>query len=142
MKIGIRWRGEIDLDLYAAPVAGGETLFFEHTRSPQGYYFKDHRSSPDRDYEFIEFEKPVDVWQVEASINFYEGRQVGGPSGEVRLEFDGNIYSSQFSLAAERGNKGRSGARQRDSWVKLDIPGILHLQRQAASVRQPAASGN
>src|SRR4029078_2216914 len=108
MKIGIRWRGDIDLDLYAAPNAHAETLFFQHTRSPEGYYFKDHRSSPDREYEFIEFESPVDVWQVDASVNFYEGRAPRGPSGEIRIEFDGKIYSGQFSLAADHGNKGRS----------------------------------
>src|SRR5439155_285284 len=39
MKIGIRWKGNIDLDLYATPNSRAETLFFEHTRSPEGYYF-------------------------------------------------------------------------------------------------------
>ena len=46
LKIGIRWKQNIDLDLYAAPRPGAETLFFQHPRSPEGYYFKDHRSSP------------------------------------------------------------------------------------------------
>jgi len=132
MKIGIRWRGDIDLDLYAAPTAHGETLFFQHTRSPEGYYFKDHRSSPDREYEFIEFESPVDVWQVDASVNFYEGRAPGGPSGEIRIEFDGKIYSGQFSLAADHGNKGRSGSRQRDFWTRINVPELLHLERRDA----------
>ena len=135
MKIGIRWRGDIDLDLYAAANPQAETLFFEHTRSPEGYYFKDHRSSPDREYEFIEFESPVDVWKVDASINFYDGRAPGGPSGEIRIEFDGKIYSSRFSLAADHGNKGRSGSRQRDFWTRINIPEILHLQPRAAALR-------
>ena len=132
LKIGIRWRGDIDLDLYAAPIAHGYMLFFQHTRSPEGYYFKDHRSSPDREYEFIEFESPVDVWQVDASINFYEGHATGGPSGEIRIEFDGKIYSGHFSLQAERGNKGRTGSKQRDFWTRINVPELLHLERRDA----------
>ncbi len=135
MKIGIRWRGDIDLDLYASASAQSETLFFEHTRCPEGYYFKDHRSSPEREYEFIEFETPVDVWQADASINFYEGHAPGGPAGEVRIEFDGRIYSGRFALPADHGNKGRTGVRQRDFWVRINIPEILGLRRENASLR-------
>ncbi len=40
LKIGIRWKESIDLDLYAAPRRGAETLFFQHPRSPEGYYFR------------------------------------------------------------------------------------------------------
>lgn len=127
MKIGIRWQGKIDLDLYASPRPDGETLFFQHTRSAEGYYFKDHRSSPQREYEFIEFESPVDVWSVQAMVNFYEGSTPGGPSGEIRIEFDGKIYSGQFSLNANRGNKGRSGRSQGDFWTQIDVPAILKL---------------
>jgi hypothetical protein len=81
MKIGIRWSAKIDLELYATPRSGAETLFFEHPRSPEGYYYKDHHSSPGREYEFIEFESPVDVRKVEASVNFYQGSCPGGPPG-------------------------------------------------------------
>lgn len=136
MKIGIRWQGDIDLDLYATPRAGAETLFFEHTRIPEGYYFKDHRSSPEREYEFIEFERPVDVWQAEARINFYEGHALGGASGEIRIEFEGRIYSANFSLAAERGNKGREGRSQGEFWTAIDIPGILKLRTTEAAQRR------
>jgi hypothetical protein len=138
MKIGIRWRGDIDLDLYAKAKPGAETLFFEHTRAPEGYYFKDHRSSPEREYEFIEFETPVDVYQVEASINFFEGHASGGPGGEVRIEFDGRIYTGRFALPAENGNEGRTGSRQRDAWTRIDIPGILKLKPMAALNRENA----
>src|SRR5262249_21161265 len=86
MKIGIRWKNNIDLDLYATPRPQAETLFFQHPRSPEGYYYKDHRSSPGREYEFIEFESPVDVREVEASVNFYKGWLDEGPPREVRVE--------------------------------------------------------
>ncbi len=129
MKIGIRWQGNIDLDLYARPNRNAEMLFFEHTRSPEGYYFKDHRSSPEREYEFIEFESPVDVRRVEAMINFYEGTAPGGPSGEIRIEFDGKIFTGRFSLAAVRGNQGRSGASQGEFWTRIDISEMLKLQQ-------------
>jgi hypothetical protein len=128
MKIGIRWQGNIDLDLYARPRRQSETLYFEHTRIPEGYYFKDHRSSPDREYEFVEFVSPVDVWESEAQINFYEGSLPAGPEGEVRIEFDGRIYSERFAIESHRGNRGREGRGQERFWVTLDIPRILKLR--------------
>lgn len=128
MKIGIRWKGDIDLDLYASANRDAQTLFFENTRVAEGYYFKDHRSSPEREYEFIEFESPVDVYRVQADINFYKGAASNGPAGEVRIEFEGRIYSGQFSVSAERGNKGRSGSSQSRYWAHIDVPAILGLR--------------
>ncbi|MBL9135652.1 MAG: hypothetical protein JNK85_07285 [Verrucomicrobiales bacterium] len=125
MKIGIRWRGAWDLDLYARPASHGVTLYFERTRSDEGYYFKDHRKSPDREYEFIEFEKPVDLREVEASVNFYEGEAPDGAAGEVRVEFGGRIYSGRFVVSGRQGNRGRGGESQERFWVRLDIPRIV-----------------
>lgn len=127
MKIGIRWKGDIDLDLYASASRDAETLFFEHTRAPEGYYFKDHRSSPDREYEFIEFESPVDIYRVQADVNYYKGDLSDGPGGEVRIEFEGRIYSGHFSIEAAHGNKGRGGSSQARYWAHIDVPAVLGL---------------
>jgi hypothetical protein len=127
MKIGIRWKGAVDLDLYATPREHAETLFFERTRSPEGYYFKDHRSSPEREFEFIEFESPVEVREVKARINFYEGNAPDGMSGDIRIEFDGRIFSGRFTLEASHGNKGRTGRNQTEFWTEIDVPEILKL---------------
>lgn len=135
MKIGIRWAGAIDLDLYARGGSEAETLYFEHTRSEEGYYYRDHRSSPDREYEFIEFTSPVDVWQVEAAVNFYDGETPEPPRGEVRVEFEGRIYSGTFELASRKGNRGRRGGGQDAFWARLDVPRILGL-RDVASARR------
>jgi hypothetical protein len=129
MKIGIRWKNNIDLDLYATPRADAETLFFQHLRSREGYYYKDHRSSPGREYEFIEFESPVDAREVEAFVNFYKGTCPRGPRGEVRIEFDGKIYSAPFSIVATEGNRGRSGESQQDFWTRLPVQQILKLSK-------------
>jgi hypothetical protein len=127
MKIGIRWKDEIDLDLYATPHRGAETLFFQHLRSPEGYYYKDHRFSPGQEYEFIEFETPVDIREVEASINFYQGACPAGPQGEVRIEFEGRIYGGPFSIVAETGNLGRAGRSQQRFWTRVPVQEILKL---------------
>ena len=135
MKIGIRWKERIDLDLYATPRPGAETLYFEHIRSPEGYYYKDHRSSPGREYEFIEFESSVDVRKVEAFINFYKGACPGGARGEVRIEFDGRIYGHPFFIPAREGNLGRSGASQEEFWTPIPIQKALKI------VQTPIAAG-
>ncbi|HYV25956.1 MAG TPA: hypothetical protein VFA77_00350 [Candidatus Eisenbacteria bacterium] len=135
MKIGIRWKERIDLDLYATARPGAETLYFQHIRSPEGYYYKDHRSSPGREYEFIEFESPVDVREVKAFVNFYKGSCPGGARGEVRIEFDGRIYGLPFFIPAEQGNLGRSGALQEEFWTPIPI------QRALKIVQTPVAAG-
>ena len=128
LKIGIRWKGDLDLDLYARAHAEATRLYFEQPRASEGYYYKDHRSSPDREYEFVEFLEPVDVRKVRAEINFYEGRTPVGPGGEIRVEFDGRIYAAPFALASTQGNQGREGRSQSESWFTIDLPGILHLR--------------
>jgi len=128
MKIGIRWEGNIDLDLYAQATDSAERLFFQHTRVAEGYYFKDHRSSPDREYEFIEFTEPVDVRRVRAGVNFYEGEMRGGAQGEIRIEFQGRIYSGRFELPVEHGNQGREGPRQEAFWTDLPVLRTLGLR--------------
>ena len=127
MKIGIRWNENIDLDLYAKPGRNHETLFFQNTESDDGFYFKDHRSSPQNEYEYIEFEKPVDVWDLKASVNFYEGEtQPPGPSGEVRIEFDQHTYVGRFAISKRKGNGGDSD--EGAFWTAIDIPKILKLR--------------
>ena len=127
LKIGIRWKDKIDLDLYATPRPEAETLFFQHVRSPEGYYNKDHRSSPGKEYEFIEFEKPIDIRELEAYVNFYKGECPGGPKGEVRIEFDGRVYGAPFHIEAEEGNKSRTGKGQRDYWTRIPIMEVMGI---------------
>jgi hypothetical protein len=127
LKIGIRWKENIDLDLYAAPRRDAETLFFQHPRSPEGYYSKDHRSSPGREYEFIEFESPVDARNVRAFVNFYRGSCPDGPRGEVRIEFLNRIYSGAFAIASPEGNQGRSGPAQSGFWTRIPVQEILRI---------------
>lgn len=125
VKIAIRWRGDIDLDLYARSRPDSTTLCFEHPRNDEGTYFKDHRSSPEREYEFVEFLQPVDLRQLEAAVNFYAGHRRGGVEGEVRVEFENRIYAGRFTIPAADGNQGRAGAGQEASWATLPIRQIL-----------------
>ena len=129
LKIGIRWQGNLDLDLYSRSRPGAILLSFRRTTSPEGYYFKDHRSSPLGEYEFIEFESPVNVRELEAAVNFYEGSCPGGAVGEVRIDFDGGVYVGQFHVAAEHGNQGRSGPGMSDHWAPIDVLRILRIQQ-------------
>lgn len=128
MKIGIRWQGDVDLDLYARPDPEGATLSFSEPRSGAGYHYRDHRSSPDREYEFIEFEVPVDVRRVEAAVNFHTGAVGEALTGEARIEFEGRVHSAPFTIPAREGNRGRGGAGQEDHWARLDVAGMLGLR--------------
>lgn len=136
LKIGIRWKQDIDLDLYATPSRTSETLFFQHPRSSEGTYFKDQRSSPGREYEYIEFDSPVDVRQLRAYINYYEGSTPAGPVGEVRLEFQDRIYKGTFRITASEGNQGRSGPAQADFWAKIPVLEILGIHEAEVTSNQ------
>ncbi|MBT5926257.1 MAG: hypothetical protein HOH33_06530 [Verrucomicrobia bacterium] len=127
MKIGIRWKGGMDLDLYARAHEGGQTLFFENAECPEGYYYKDHRNSPDREFEFIEYEKPVHLEKVRVWVNLFEGELSYSPVFEVRLEFDNQIYSTQMTIESMNGNRGRTGSDQNHCWVEIDIPVVMGI---------------
>lgn len=131
LKVGIRWQGEVDLDLYVRPRPGAERLSFEHPRSPEGYYYKDHRSSPDREYEFVEITEPVEVGGVEVWVNFHGSRsaQTTPPAGEVRVEFEGRIYPGRFAMESTEGNQGREGKSQSRWWCRIEVPELLKLGR-------------
>jgi hypothetical protein len=130
MRIGIRWPNAIDLDLYARAHSDAETLYFEHPRSLEGYYDRDHRSSPGREYEFIEFDHPVDARKVEAFVNFYAGHCPGVARGEARVEFGGRIYSAPFSLRASEGNLGRAGSDQQAFWTRIPVQEMLKISAE------------
>jgi hypothetical protein len=135
IKIGIRWKEDIDLDLYAAPRSGAETLFFQHPHSAEGYYYKDERSAPGREYEYIEFESPVDVREVQAYVNFYGGSCPEKPHGEVRIEFLNRIYSGTFAIAAPEGNQGRTGKSQAANWTQISVQQILRIKEPAREAK-------
>lgn len=132
VKIGIRWKGDLDLDLYARSRPDSTTLCFESPRNAEGYYFKDHRSSPEREYEFVEFQEPVDLREVEAAVNFYAGHRKGGVEGEVRVEFENRIYAGQFKLPASGGNEGRAGVGQEKCWATIDVLNLVGLREKVA----------
>ncbi len=69
----------------------------------------------------------MDIREVEAFVNFYEGSCPEGPKGEVRIEFDRRIYSAPFSIAADKGNNGRSGHSQQDYWTRIPVQQILRI---------------
>ncbi len=64
-------------------------------------------------------------------MNFYKGSCPEGPRGEVRIEFDGRIYGSSFSISASEGNRGRSGPDQQDYWTRIPVQRILQLRPTA-----------
>ena len=87
----------------------------------------DHRSSPGREYEFIEFESPVDVRALRSFVNLYAGECPDGPRGEVRIEYQNRIYRGTFAIESSHGNKGRSGSSQSRFWTEIPVLEILGI---------------
>ena len=69
----------------------------------------------------------MNVWEIKASVNFYEGRtEAPGPAGEIRIEFDNHTYVGRFSIPKQKGNRGDSD--QEEFWAAIDVPRILKLR--------------
>lgn len=135
-RIGIRWPGNRDIDIYVRPAPGAKELFYGVNRSPQGIHIKDWQTSPDVDnngFETVELAGAVDLRQLTIGINFYAGdSSPGGVDGTLRIEVNGKVFQSPFHVAATHGNRGgdRDGnARFRSQyWTTLD-PLVVTRQR-------------
>ena len=127
VKVGIRWSGRMDLDLYAKSHPNAETLFFEHTETPEGLYYKDHRQSTDREFEFIEYHRPIRLDRMKVWVNFFEGQMQASPEFEARIEFDRQIYSKILTIPSVTGNQGQTGPDHQDCWVEINLLELLGI---------------
>ena len=123
--VGIRWTClKCDIDLYAQPNPTAQVLHYGLTRTAEGTYHKDFRSSPApvNGLEYIAFSNEVDLRQLQVAINFFKGRFSNGPEVEVRIEFNGRVYARNYRIPAKRGNRGANyDGRERDPyWVTID----------------------
>jgi hypothetical protein len=133
LGIGLMWRQPCDLDLYVRPAPGQPELWFRNTVSPEGYYHHDYQSGnlrgqPSRfDYEYTELNKgPVDIRQVQAWVNYYQGTTTT-PTGVVVVWYQGKQFTADFSIGASNGNHGADSAHRAGSpyWAKLDLTKII-----------------
>jgi hypothetical protein len=133
-RIGIRWPGDCDIDLYVRPMPSSEELFYGHQRTREGIHVKDWLTSPDVDnngFETVELRGRVDLSKLTVGINFYAGKpQRGGVNGQIRIETGGKVFQSDFHVRASTGNRGSDGSQRASSpyWVILD-PLVITKQR-------------
>jgi hypothetical protein len=127
-RIGIRWPGQRDLDLYVRPYPSADELYYQHNRSRDGIHVKDWLTSPDVDnngFETVELHGSVDLSKLTLGVNFYAGApSPGGVDGTVRIETGGKVFEAPFHVSAPDGNRGADrspSARARSAyWIVLD----------------------
>ena len=119
--VGIKWSAPVDVDLYARPDGASQWLYYNNVRSEAGYFNKDYLSATgERQFEYIEFIKPIDLAKTEVAINLYSGTVPAGPSGVLRIWFAGAVYEAPFKLEARSGNGGRMPIAGQH-WVRVDL---------------------
>ena len=110
VEVGIRWDGcdACDLDIYVQPYKGAETLFYGHTHSAEGTFFKDFRSRSAlaNGLESVAFHAPVELRRMLIAVNLYGGSAPNGASGELRIAVGDQTYGVPFSISATKGNRG------------------------------------
>jgi hypothetical protein len=144
LDIGIRWScRECDLDLYSAPEPGSKELSYMQTSSGMGRHIKDFTESPTpvAGYETVEFSSPVDVRRATAAVNLYAGNAPNGAEGELRVRFNGHVYTRPFRIAATSGNRGRDDGNRgaSPSWVVFDLSEIVGLTASTMEADPTAA---
>jgi len=127
MWIGIRWEAAADLDLYARGDGSKPWLFFAETHTAEGYFNHDYTApTAERQFEYIAFERPVDVTKAEVMIDLFAGELSVPPKGILRVWFNGKIYEAPFELAATRGNGGVQPMTGKN-WLRIDLRQVLGL---------------
>lgn len=131
--LGIKWNClQCDVDLYARAKPSSKFLYFGNKITQDGLYFKDHLTSPNpkNGLEYVTFKDEVDLRTLQIAINFYRGKLRGGPVGTLRIKFEGQIYTHQFKIKAEKGNKGQDLANMRNSpyWVIIDPLDVVRVR--------------
>ncbi len=111
VQVGIAWQcQDCDLDLYARARPDAQVLWYGHTKSPLGIYFKDYQKSLDtkNGYETIAYTTPIDIRALQIFVNFYKGNAPKGVRGEVRISVDGKTYSKPFHIPAQKGGSSKA----------------------------------
>ena len=128
LMIGIKWSdcSSCDFDVYAGMKDGDVRLSYKRPSAPFGIHVKDFRTGGSNEYERIEFNRKVDIRDVEAAINFYGGRSRTFPAkGEVRVVFGGQVYSAPFAIQSQTGNGGRED--EENYWTEIDLASIVGM---------------
>ncbi len=128
-RVGLRWKDQVDLDLYVE-TPGGEQLFYDRRRCDEAYFYKDDRNSPkgSRGFEYVNFFNPVDPREARVWVNFYRGEASTSPVAELLFEFHGKWYVVPVTVESRQGNRGqdRRSDRSGPHWVgpiNLKLPG-------------------
>lgn len=129
VKVGLRWSQAIDIDLYARGSDDADWLYFGNVQSPEGHFAKDFLSGTgDTSFEYVEFERPIDLNTLGIAVNFYAGIVQAPPEGVVRISFDNQVYEAPFHLEATHGNQGQppmDGAY----WLVIDPLRVTGISR-------------
>lgn len=132
-KIGIRWEGKHDLDLYVQPGVDAKELSYKQNSSPQGRHIKDWRTSPTaaNGFETVELSGEIDLSRLRISVNYFRGHTPNPPvTGRLRIAIEGKIFEQEIALEASQGNGGRDAANREASpqWVVVDPLAVVGLR--------------
>jgi hypothetical protein len=123
-ELGIRWTGNIDLDIFASDGHGTE-LSYKNATSAYATHMKDFLSAPtgSNGYETIVYNNPVRIERIkDIWINFYGGQtNDDGPEVELRARIDGKFYQKKVKIEATSGNSGGGNRETSKNWLKIPI---------------------
>lgn len=131
--IGIKWKAHCDIDLWARPDADSDWLFFGQLRTDAGHYNHDYQNGTgDKQFEYIVFEKPIDLGKAEVVINLYEGDLPSPPEGIIRVLFDQRVYEAPFKLKTATGNHAGQPMTA-PYWLSVDLRALVGAPAKSAS---------
>jgi hypothetical protein len=125
----------VDLDLHARARPGADWLFFGRTEPSDRSNGRVDliAQAPVRGEPAIEsiiFAGPVDLRELSATVNFFEGTSPGGVPLIVRLWMAGHncAWEMRARVPAARGNRGQ-GDRAGAEWVSINVLQLVGVSR-------------
>lgn len=136
--IGIRWDGNVDVDLYVQPDPSARELSYKYNTSSLGNHKKDWTSEPiGTAYEMVELlPQPnggtFDLSTLRVSVNLYRGSAtVKEVKGVLRMAVENHIYEQTFRFKSSAGNGGKDDQWEKraasGNWVVIDVPRLCKI---------------
>lgn len=129
LVVGIAWSASVDLDLWVRANPTAHDLYFNNKTTREGRYLHDWRGrNLGVDYEYVELnpDASVDLSEVGAWVNYYEGK-ASPVQGVVVVIYEGLSYYGEFTLSSPGGNKGRDNGKRDQSryWIRLNLAELV-----------------
>jgi hypothetical protein len=128
-KIGLTWSTldnpkDTDLDLHVRLHGNSEDLNWQNKKSSFGTHAKDFTTdkNANKGFEYAQITNVGSPSDLDIWVNVYDGKSPTGFTGEVRLLFEGKLFSYPFKISGKEGTHGAESPYRTENSAWVHIP--------------------